>query len=106
MTRPAYDAVIGVWDGHDAGASLIVDGRVQLALNEERLTFRKLEVGFPRLAVEAMRAAAPGRRLAWAVTTSDPAKTLTRLIPSSRSATTASAAASICPALSTVSPKP
>ncbi len=84
MTRPAYDAVIGVWDGHDAGAALLFEGRVQLALNEERLTFRKLEVGFPRLAVEAMRAAAAGRRIAWAVTTSDPAKTLTRLIPSSK----------------------
>ena len=45
--NPAYDAVIGVWDGHDAGAALVVDGRVALALNEERLTGRKLDIVMP-----------------------------------------------------------
>lgn len=77
-----FDAVIGVWDGHDAGAALVVEGQVRLALNEERLSGRKLEVGFPARAVAAMRRAAAGRRIAWAGTTSDPAKTLTRLFPS------------------------
>jgi carbamoyltransferase len=77
-----FDAVIGVWDGHDAGAALVVDGQVTLALNEERLSGRKLEVGFPVRAVAAMREAAAGRRIAWACTTSDAAKTLTRLFPS------------------------
>jgi carbamoyltransferase len=79
-----FDAVVGVWDGHDAGAALVVDGRVELALNEERLSGRKLEVGFPTRAVAAMRQAAQGRRIAWAGTTSDPAKTLTRLLPSTK----------------------
>ncbi len=78
---PAYDAVIGVWDGHDAGAALVVDGRVVLALNEERLSGRKLDVGLPVRAIAAMRAAAAGRRVAWAPCTSDPAKTLTRIFP-------------------------
>lgn len=77
-----YEAVIGVWDGHDAGAALIVDGRVVLALNEERLSGRKLEVGLPVRAIAAMRAAAGGRRVAWAPCTSDFAKTLTRIFPS------------------------
>ncbi len=77
-----FDAVIGVWDGHDAGAALIIDGEVRLALNEERLSGRKLDVGFPTLAVAAMRHAAEGRRVAWAGTTSDAAKTLTRVFPS------------------------
>ena len=77
-----YDAVIGVWDGHDAGAALIVDGRVVLALNEERLSGRKLDVGFPVRAVAAMRLAAAGRRVAWAPCTSDFAKSLTRFFPS------------------------
>lgn len=76
-----YDAVIGVWDGHDAGAALVIDGRVHLALNEERLSGRKLDVGFPIRAVAAMRAAAAGRRVGWACTTSDVAKTLTRVFP-------------------------
>ncbi|MDB6093437.1 MAG: carbamoyltransferase HypF [Verrucomicrobia bacterium] len=77
-----YEAVIGVWDGHDAGAALVIDGRVVLALNEERLTGRKLEVGFPTRSIAAMRAAAGNRRIAWAPCTSDPAKTLTRIFPS------------------------
>jgi len=77
-------AVIGIWDGHDAGAALIIDGRVVLALNEERLSGRKLEVGFPALALAQVRAAAGDRTIEWAVTTSDPAKTLTRLIPGTK----------------------
>jgi len=80
----AYDAVIGVWDGHDAGAALIIDGRVVLALNEERLSGRKLEIGLPVRALAAMRQAAAGRKIAWAPCTSDPAKTLTRVFPSMR----------------------
>ncbi|HEU5078185.1 MAG TPA: carbamoyltransferase C-terminal domain-containing protein [Opitutaceae bacterium] len=76
-----YDAVIGVWDGHDAGAALVVNGKVELALNEERLSGRKLDVGMPNRAIKAMRDLAGGRNVAWAVTTSDFAKTLTRTFP-------------------------
>jgi len=83
MSAP-YEAVIGVWDGHDAGAALVIDGRVVLALNEERLSGRKLDVGLPVRALAAVRQAAGGRRTAWAPTTSDPAKTLTRLLPSTK----------------------
>jgi len=81
MSGP-YEAVIGVWDGHDAGAALVIDGRVALALNEERLSRRKLDVGLPTRALAAMRRAAGHRRIAWAPTTSDFAKTLTRTFPS------------------------
>lgn len=77
-----YEAVIGVWDGHDAGAALIVDGRVVLALNEERLSGRKLDVGLPVRCIAAMRLAAGNRNIAWAPCTSDFAKTLTRVFPS------------------------
>ena len=77
-----YEAVIGVWDGHDAGVALVVDGRVTLALNEERLSGRKLDVGLPERALAVVRDAARGLRVAYAPTTSDPAKTLTRLFPS------------------------
>jgi carbamoyltransferase len=80
MSQP-YDAVIGVWDGHDAGAALVIEGKVALALNEERLSGRKLDVGLPRRALAAVRQAAEGRQVAWAVTTSDPAKALTRKFP-------------------------
>jgi carbamoyltransferase len=81
MSAP-FEAVIGVWDGHDAGTALVIDGRVVLALNEERLSGRKLDVGLPVRCLAVMREAAAGRRIAWAPTTSDPAKTLTRVFPS------------------------
>lgn len=81
MSCSPYEAVIGVWDGHDAGAALVIDGRVVLALNEERLSGRKLDVGLPVRSLQAVRSAANGRRIAWAPTTSDPAKALTRFFP-------------------------
>lgn len=86
MTRSAQPIVVGVWDGHDAGAALVVDGRVELAINEERLGARKLEIGWPARALAAVRAAAGARwhDAIFALPTSDPAKTLTRLLPSAR----------------------
>ena len=45
--------VLGVWDGHDAGAVLLVDGHVRAAMNEERFTRRKLEVQFPAQSIAA-----------------------------------------------------
>jgi carbamoyltransferase len=81
MSLLSYQAVIGIWDGHDAGGALVIDGRVVLALNEERLSGRKLDVGLPVRALAALRAAAGARRIAYAPTTSDPAKTLTRVFP-------------------------
>ena len=81
MSLLSYQAVIGVWDGHDAGGALVIDGRVVLALNEERLSGRKLDVGLPVRTLAALRAAAGNRRIAYAPTTSDPAKTLTRVFP-------------------------
>ena len=44
---------LGIWDGHDSGAAVFVDGRLAVAINEERLTRRKLEISFPRLSIRA-----------------------------------------------------
>ncbi len=51
----AYNTVnvLGIWDGHDSGAALLQDGRLRFAVNEERLTRRKLEVRFPTRSIEA-----------------------------------------------------
>lgn len=83
---PAPRAIVGLWDGHDAGAALLVDGRLVLALNEERLGARKLEIGWPSRCLERIRAAAGPLwdDAHFAITTSDPAKTLTRVFPSTR----------------------
>jgi len=77
--------VLGIWDGHDAGAALIRGDQPVFAINEERLTRRKLEVGFPRHAIRAcldFAGIAPEKVKDVAASTTDPAKTLTRLFPS------------------------
>ncbi len=45
--------ILGVWDGHDAGACVIEDGKIKVAINEERLTRRKLDIGFPVNSINA-----------------------------------------------------
>jgi carbamoyltransferase len=79
--------VLGIWDGHDAGAAIVdeSEGRILCAANEERFTRRKLEVGFPRGAIEACLSEArlePKQVDEVAISTFDPAKTLTRVFPS------------------------
>jgi carbamoyltransferase len=79
--------VLGIWDGHDSGAALLVDGRLQFAVNEERLTRRKLEVRFPSQSIQAcldFAGIAPDRIDVVAISTFDPAKTLARWWPGSK----------------------
>jgi len=40
-------AVLGINDSHDSGGAIAADGRILGAVNEERFTRRKNEVGFP-----------------------------------------------------------
>jgi carbamoyltransferase len=79
--------ILGIWDGHDAGAACLVDGRVVAAVNEERLTRRKLEVGFPVQSMAACLDQAGVRASDVAIvaaSTTDPAKAAERLMPWSR----------------------
>lgn len=81
--------ILGIWDGHDAGAALLVDGRLAAAVNEERLTRRKLEIDFPRRSIDACLEIARLPRSAVdvvATTTTDVAKTVGRLFPSTKEA--------------------
>jgi carbamoyltransferase len=76
--------ILGIWDGHDSGAACLRDGRLVAAVNEERLTRRKLEISFPSRAIHACLAEAgqaPADVSLVAVSTSDPAKALGRLVP-------------------------
>jgi carbamoyltransferase len=50
MTKP--DCILGIHDGHNCGAALIIDGAVVAAVNEERLSRSKNDVGYPRRAIE------------------------------------------------------
>lgn len=77
--------ILGIWDGHDAGAAIVEGDRILFAVNEERFTRRKLEAGFPRFSIEACLSFAgitPSDIKEIAASTSDPAKTLTRIFPS------------------------
>jgi carbamoyltransferase len=79
--------VLGIWDGHDSGAALLQDGRLRFAVNEERLTRRKLEVRFPSGSIQACLDDAglqPGQVDLVAASTSDPAKALGRWWPGSK----------------------
>jgi len=76
--------ILGVWDGHDSGAAIVKDNQILVAVNEERFTKRKLDVGFPENSVkECLRFLnlKPTHIQKIAVTTTDFAKTLTRIVP-------------------------
>ncbi len=49
MSDPTY--ILGIHDGHNAGATLTRDGEVVASVSEERLTRRKNEVGYPAGAI-------------------------------------------------------
>lgn len=79
--------ILGIWDGHDSGAALLVDGRLVAAVNEERLSRRKLEVRFPYASVAACLDLAnlePGEIDVVAACTSDVAKALARVAPATK----------------------
>jgi carbamoyltransferase len=79
--------ILGIWDGHDSGAALLQDGRLRFAVNEERLSRRKLEVRFPAQSIAACLAQTnvrPEQIQLVSASTSDPAKTLGRLWPGSK----------------------
>lgn len=79
--------ILGIWDGHDSGAALLRDGVLRAAINEERLTRRKLEVVFPRRSIDSCLAAAglqPASIDLVVISTSDPAKALGRVWPASK----------------------
>ncbi len=77
--------ILGIWDGHDAGACIVSGKEILIAVNEERLTKRKLDVGFPyhsiKLCLNYLKLK-PTDIGVIALSTSDFAKTLTRYLPS------------------------
>jgi len=83
--------ILGIWDGHDCGTALIETNEknieIKAAANEERFTKRKLEVGFPEKSIDFCLKSAntkPSEIQQIAITTTDFAKTLTRLFPSAK----------------------
>jgi len=45
--RNIYHGNFSIHDAHDAGAALVKNGSIIAAINEERFTKRKNDVGFP-----------------------------------------------------------
>jgi len=51
--------ILGIHDGHNATAALMIDGKLSCVISEERLTYRKNDMGFPEKAIrECLRIAA------------------------------------------------
>ncbi len=76
--------VLGLWDGHDCGAAIVKDDKILVAVNEERFTKNKLEIGFPTQSVEFCLKSLEIKAndiMHVAINTSDVAKTLTRIFP-------------------------
>ncbi len=76
--------ILGVWDGHDAGAALLEDGKILFASNEERYTKRKLEIKFPYNSIAAALSYAgikPNDVEEVAFPTTEFTKTLSRVFP-------------------------
>ena len=46
--------ILGIHDGHNASAALIINGKLICALGEERLSRDKHQYGFPSKAIEAV----------------------------------------------------
>lgn len=44
--------VLGITDGHNSGACLLRNGKIEYAISEERISRNKNEAGYPKLAVE------------------------------------------------------
>jgi carbamoyltransferase len=81
--------ILGLWDGHDAGAALFVDGTLVAAVNEERFTRRKLEVAFPERSIRVccdLAGIQPDQIDVAAACTTDVAKTLARAFPATKEA--------------------
>ena len=79
--------ILGIWDGHDSGAAVLIDGQLAAAVNEERFTRRKLEVRFPYHSIASCLGVAGIERRdvdVVAASTSDVAKTVGRWVPSTK----------------------
>ena len=77
--------ILGLWDGHDSGVSILKDNKVLFAVNEERLSRRKLEISFPEKSIEYSLDYLGLKKDdidAIAFSTSEFAKTLWRVFPS------------------------
>ena len=46
--------ILGIHDGHNASACLLVEGRIEYAIQEERLTNIKNFIGFPEKAIKTI----------------------------------------------------
>lgn len=74
--------ILGIWDGHDSGIACVDRDGIRLALNEERLTRRKLEIHFPKEALGHVPASDEPFDVAYCTT--DPSKVLGRYVPGTK----------------------
>jgi carbamoyltransferase len=76
--------ILGIWDGHDSGITLLQDNTILFSINEERLSRRKLDISFPEKSIEYALTYTGVKKEeidVVAVCTSEFAKTLWRMFP-------------------------
>jgi len=76
--------ILGIWDGHDSGAAIVRENKILVAINEERISRRKLDITFPEKSIQACLeylGLSPPDITYIAISTFDFAKTLSRLLP-------------------------
>ncbi len=79
--------ILGLWDGHDAGAALLEDNKIVFAANEERFSKKKLDMWFPYHSIRAALSFAnikPTDVKLIAFPTTELTKTLERIYPYSK----------------------
>jgi carbamoyltransferase len=55
MSINSKKIILGIYDNHDAGAALIVNGKVIEIAEEERFSRVKMECGFPKLSIDYLK---------------------------------------------------
>ena len=44
--------ILGIHDGHNSGATLLIDGKIIASVSEDRFTCKKNEIGYPKFSID------------------------------------------------------
>ena len=47
--------VLGIHDGHNCGATLVIDGKIFSSICEERLSRKKNDIGYPKRSIDFLK---------------------------------------------------
>ena len=47
--------ILGIHDGHNCGATLVIDGKIFSSICEERLSRKKNDTGYPKMSIDFLK---------------------------------------------------